>query len=202
MDNKDEMQKMLDKYLKKGFGSMNKNDFEVFIFNELLSSRFIEKNDYAISLELQIPVSKVKRLRYEASLKYPKNFNSKEMFIKALKGARYEKEQIVFVCENVALRQYLRSKLLERGNFYDTSFNSEIVKISNKDFFSLLEDIIMDQQEIDEIEKAINEYSDRDVSALIVKFIADFAENKVGKTGGELINIGLNKVVKKIKEIF
>ena len=64
-----ELEKALDVYLNRGFGSMNKNDFEVFIFSQLLDKRFLGYNDYKISIELKIPISKIKRLRYEASLK-------------------------------------------------------------------------------------------------------------------------------------
>ena len=59
----------IDAYLNRGFGSMNKNDFEVFIFNELLRNPLYGKYmDYDFSVMLRIPESKVKRLRYEANL--------------------------------------------------------------------------------------------------------------------------------------
>ena len=52
----------------KGFGSMNKNDFEVFIFSRLLQiERFKGKSNYDLSILLHIPESKIKRLRYEAA---------------------------------------------------------------------------------------------------------------------------------------
>ena len=44
----------LQEYLRKGFGSMNKNDFEVFIFNELIKEKYADKSDNAISRELKI----------------------------------------------------------------------------------------------------------------------------------------------------
>ena len=47
---------------------MNKNDFEVFIFNEYRKRG--RKSNREMSLELKIPESKVKRLAYEADLKY------------------------------------------------------------------------------------------------------------------------------------
>ncbi len=157
-------QDILDQYCAKGFGSMNKNDFEVFIFNELLSSRFIEKNDYEISLELQIPVSKVKRLRYEASLKYPierpKDYYV-ELFKRSLKGARYEDNFVVFQLENIAARQFLRDELMKKGNFFDSSFNSDIVKIKYNDFWELLLDLCFDDKDKKRIEKDIEKHSDK-----------------------------------------
>ena len=58
-------------YLKKGFGSMTKNDLEVWVFNELLKDpEKTNYSDYDFSIELRIPQTKVKRLRYEAGLVY------------------------------------------------------------------------------------------------------------------------------------
>ena len=56
------MQDFIDNYLKRGFGSMNKNDFEVMIMHELLQGKLKGKSNYEISRELRVPESKVKRL--------------------------------------------------------------------------------------------------------------------------------------------
>ena len=53
---------------------MNKNDFEVYIFNQIITDpNYAGKNDYELSTELAIPQAKVKRLRYESNLKYGRN---------------------------------------------------------------------------------------------------------------------------------
>lgn len=53
---------------------MNKNDFEVYIFNQIITDpNYAGKNDYELSIELAIPQTKVKRLRYESNLKYGRN---------------------------------------------------------------------------------------------------------------------------------
>ena len=65
-----DLNQIIDRYLKRGFGSMNKNDFEVWIFYFLLHNQLKGMGNYDISLELRIPESKVKRLKYEAELKY------------------------------------------------------------------------------------------------------------------------------------
>lgn len=66
------LNEVISKYIEKGFGSMNKNDFEVWIFHYLLEHELQGKKNYEISIGLKIPKSKVKRLRYEAELKYSK----------------------------------------------------------------------------------------------------------------------------------
>ena len=65
-----ELSSVINDYLSRGFGSMNKNDFEVWIFNFLLQEKLKGKSNFEISIELKIPEQKVKRLKYEAELKY------------------------------------------------------------------------------------------------------------------------------------
>lgn len=205
MEKKDELETFLDKYLLKGFGSMNKNDFEVFIFSRLLISRYSALNDYQISTKLGIPISKVKRLRYEADLKYPSHKDYKTLFVEAMKGARYDNEKpvVVFSIENITLRQYLREVLMQRGNFYDSSFNSDIVKVSDKDFMCLLEDICLSDDEIKkDIKSTIKKKSEKDIPHLIVQAVASVAKNVGGNALSELTNIGLDKLIPVIKSLF
>lgn len=73
----------IEKYLERGFGSMNKNDFEAYVFNHLVGSSMQGLSDNAISRRLRIPKSKVKRLRYEADLNYQQNSEfAKNNFVK------------------------------------------------------------------------------------------------------------------------
>ena len=70
--NMNSIKDVMESYLSRGFGSMNKNDFEVFIFHWLINNKTEckGKSDFVISQCLKIPESKVARLRYEAGLKY------------------------------------------------------------------------------------------------------------------------------------
>lgn len=204
MAKNDDLQTLLDKYLEKGFGSMNKNDFEVFIFSRLLLNRYSGMNDYQISTELRIPISKVKRLRYEADLKYPVQMDYKALFVEAMTGARYDSEKpiIVFSIENISLRQYLRNLLMQRGNFYDSSFNSDIVKVSENDFLCLLEDICLNEDDKKDITSTINKNSDKDVPHLIVRAVASVAKSVGGDALSELTSIGLEKLIPVVKSLF
>lgn len=139
------MNELVKKYLVRGFGSMNKNDFEVAIFNYLLESGWSAKTNRAISLELKIPETKVKRLRYEAELKYGENtddeFNTRLEKVLENANFKHDGKKLVFVMENQMLRNYLDGKLKEMGNFSDRSFNSEVVSIDAKDFIELLKQL-------------------------------------------------------------
>ena len=99
------MNDWLKKYLERGFGSMNKNDFEVFIFSELLKSKLKSMSNFDISVCLKIPESKVKRLKYEASLRYPeKELNLKKYAKKALENVTIESNHIRFSVEDTMLK--------------------------------------------------------------------------------------------------
>ena len=99
MDN--DLKKFIDRYIERGFGSMNKNDFEVEIFHYLLQTNYFESTkDYEISRQLRIPQSKVKRLKYESELKYPEK-NQDEKVKEILGNAKiyFDRECIVLSIE-------------------------------------------------------------------------------------------------------
>lgn len=134
----------IERYSKTGFGSMNKNDFEVMIYDLLRQYGDLkDKTNHQASILLQIPESKIKRLAYEADLKYG-NFKeddiTKTFFSIIAKSIfRPDQNKIQFVIENKFLRSSISSKLKELGHFSDSSFNSEIISIHIDSFIALLE---------------------------------------------------------------
>ncbi len=138
-----ELRSVINEYLSRGFGSMNKNDFEVWIFNYLLQERLKGKSNYDISIELKIPEQKVKRLKYEAGLKYGSPQDTTvyaEEFSELLSRVHLKKDGscIQFVVEDLQLRKYLDSILKKDGRFSNTSFNTEIVSIDADDLEFLM----------------------------------------------------------------
>ena len=106
----------IDDYINRGFGSMNKNDFEIFIFNEYLKEPGNSKlGDYDLSLRLRIPKAKVRRLRYEASLKYPVSEDMlRNLLDDSLQYAcnvRNSVRCIEINVENESVRQYVNALL-------------------------------------------------------------------------------------------
>lgn len=146
------IEEIIQAYLERGFGSMNKNDFEVWIFNEWRKLQDGGLSDYQISKALKISETKVKRLKYEADLKYAIDLNNEselnERFFELLQNAKYKKEnsKIQFVIKDKLLRSYINDCLEKNGRFMDSSFNSNIVSIYIDDFYYLLKTF----KEIDE----------------------------------------------------
>lgn len=52
------MKHFIESYISRGFGSMTKNDFEVFIFNCIINDEDYKsyKSDYDLSVMLRIPI--------------------------------------------------------------------------------------------------------------------------------------------------
>lgn len=128
-------------YLSHGFGTMTKNDFEVYIFYWLINNHedYKDKSDYEVSVNLRIPISKVKRLRYEANLKYPtlNDDTAKKSITDLLKKCKYRDTKeggISFVNNDKLLREYLQNYLNRQGRFFDSSFNSKHSIYSNSRF--------------------------------------------------------------------
>lgn len=116
---------------------MNKNDFEVWIFHYLIENDLKDMSNYEVSIRLKIPESKVKRLRYEADLRYEHHEDS-DLFLKLnkkLENVQPKKNGtcVQFAIEDVTLRKFIDSKLKEKGRFSDSSFNSEIVTLDVDD---------------------------------------------------------------------
>lgn len=174
-------------YLKKGFGSMTKNDLEVWVFNELLKDpEKTNYSDYDFSIELRIPQTKVKRLRYEAGLVYNTK-NAEEYnkeFLLLLRKAKVKStnaELIQFAMEDKGLYLYIDSILKKGGRFSDRSHNNEIMQISRNDLVYLLENCLIPQEEQEEILRKCEEKTSQKIkfsdfaTKMIDKFIEGFA---------------------------
>lgn len=165
---KEKLIEQIEQYYVK-FGSMNKNDFEVLLLYVLMKNGDKELSNFELSRILRIPESKVKRLRYEADLKYSPESDSAyndekfEQLNKILKNVTFKKDGklIEFVVEDVALRQFLDNILKSNNRFSDSSFNSEIVKIDIDDLGVILCSSVKDKALyntlLDNAEKILNE---------------------------------------------
>ncbi len=181
-----DIEKVINNYLSRGFGSMNKNDFEVWIFNYLLNNTLKGQSDNVISRKLRIPESKVKRLRYEAELKNPHNDEYyKERFYEILNNRVYKtvnENLIQFSIKDKAIRLYLDDKLEEQGSYADSSFNSDIVTLTASDLLLLIADF----ENKDDLIKKIKESRDKNKKDLP----ADTKEKLIEGTTAVLKDIG------------
>lgn len=150
----DELEKSIKIYLKRGWGSMNKNDFEVFIFSRLLLiDKYKGKSNYELSIMLHIPESKIKRLRYESALKHADiNTDYAKKVYDLLEHAqlRANDRRIVFQTEDIMVKSYISSILKSNGRMLDSSFNPELI-VLHLDDFQYLAEAVYPQGEADRV---------------------------------------------------
>jgi hypothetical protein len=188
----------IERYSKAGFGSMNKNDFEVMIYDLLRRyGNLKDKTNYQASILLQIPESKIKRLAYEADLKYG-NYQQddiKKNFFEIIAKSKFhpDKNKIQFVIENKFLRNSISAKLKELGHFSDSSFNSEIISIHIEAFIDLLESYYPEEsinKIINECKKTIKAEKGEEITFKLI--MRKFIERLAKQAGQQIINIGLS----------
>lgn len=199
------MEEFFKEYLKRGFGSMNKSEIEVWIFNYLLKVEPEKEkasikglSDYRIAVKLKIPESKVKQLRYNASLMCNSKSDDdiKKELGALLSKLQYKEEssKIQFLVTDKLLRQYIADKLAQDNRFFDTSFNSSIVSMHISDFCYLLT-VLFAQDKIDEI---INQANKKEVDKLPTGYgdiFVDGAVNMVKNIAKEYIGDATLKVI-------
>ncbi len=149
-----------------GFGSMNKNDFEVFIFGHLLQmAEYKGKSNYELSLLLHIPETKIKRLRYESALhNVAPNTDYRGEVYKLLENVqlRADNKRIVFQVEDVMIKSYISSVLKQNGRMLDSSFNPELI-VLHLDDFQYLAEAVYPKEQINRVMKEAKKLSNASV---------------------------------------
>ncbi|MFZ5808805.1 MAG: hypothetical protein ACOY16_05935 [Chloroflexota bacterium] len=130
---KEFVHEFLKEFLSDGLGAKTKREIDILVIYLLIKhTNLAEKSNHELSILLKVPESKIKRLLYEARLKYPPdNDYVQREFLHILAGSQFDvtKGKIVFVIEDEFLRHAIQGKLKSKGMFADSSFNTEIVRI-------------------------------------------------------------------------
>lgn len=154
MKEENAMRNSIESYLERGFGSMNKNDFEVYIFSWLIQnhSDYKDASDYEISRKLKIPESKIKRLRYEAELRYGNNdtdvlWQKLRNYLSIVNYRKAEDNVLRFSIPDKQVRLFLKDQLQAGNRFCDSSFSENIVVISIDDLLYLLDNGVVSKEE-------------------------------------------------------
>ena len=167
------MNPLIESYLKeRGFGSMTKNDFEVAIFNELMKDdEYKNLSDFKLSVKLRIPEAKIKRLRYEANLKYQVDdcyYLRKFLDILSKSNVNNEGETIELIVTDKGLRNYIKNEMYERNKVVGFSLNSDVVLTNIKDLKIIVEELYGPEKR-SEIAKQYNKEVFKDYVLDIVK---------------------------------
>lgn len=158
-------QEFLDNYLKFGLGSLPKSDIDALVMHLLDRHGYAgygplaTRHNQEVSEILKTPVSKVKKLRYEAALKFGESIEeqAKGRLLAALSQATLEigekKETINLIIEDSLAKNWLQGQLKSQQLIFDHSFNTEIIKVPAEGLFSVLE-TIFSKEELDKFRRA------------------------------------------------
>jgi len=148
----------LDNYLKFGLGSMPKSDIDALVMHLLDiygldgSGSLAIYGNQAVSERLKTPVTKIKKLRYDAALKFGGRIEDQAMgrLLAALSKASLEPdgEKICLIIEDSLAKNWLQGQLKIHQHIFDHSFNTEIVKVSSTGLFQVLE-TVFDNKELE-----------------------------------------------------
>ena len=141
----------LENYLKFGLGSMPKSDIDALVMHLLDiygangSGPLSIYSNQTVSERLKTPVTKIKKLRYDAALKFGGRIEDQAMgrLLAALSKASVEPEdeKICLIIEDTLAKNWLQGQLKINQHIFDHSFNSEIVKVSAEGLFQVLESV-------------------------------------------------------------
>lgn len=138
-------------YLKFGLGSMPKSDIDALVMSLIDRFGYDESGplaalgNQAASERLRTPVAKIKKLRYEAALKFGGEVEdqARGRLLAALANASIEPEndKICLVIEDALAKNWLQGQLKQKQQIFDHPFNTEIVRVSSMGMFVVLESL-------------------------------------------------------------
>lgn len=193
----------LENYLKFGLGSMPKSDIDALVMHLLdvygsNDFRPLEtQSNQTVSELLKTPVSKVKKLRYDAALKFGNGRIEDQAMgrlLVALSKASLEPDgkKICLIIEDALAKNWLQGQLKIHQYIFDHSFNAEIVKVSSDGLFQVLE-TVFDREELERFKegyKKAKEKSKAEDRARAFKSVAlKFAEGAAKAAGSGVVTV-------------
>ena len=145
---KDLITEFFEFYTTPAFGARSKSEIDLKVFELLGKCGYIDDDYYNVSRKLKITPTRAKNLILDAKLRAESQLNTEEMynhFLEKIKELGYKTDSrnnsiIIFSLPDMLLREYLKFKLRTVGKIWDSSFNSELVRVSVDDFLYIVSD--------------------------------------------------------------
>ena len=145
---KDLITEFFEFYTTPAVGARSKSEIDLKVFELLGKCGYIDDDYYNVSRKLKITPTRAKNLILNAKLRAESQLNTEEMynhFLEKIKELGYKTDSrnnsiIIFSLPDMLLREYLNFKLRTVGKIWDSSFNSELVRVSVDDFLDIVSD--------------------------------------------------------------
>jgi type I restriction-modification system DNA methylase subunit len=153
-------------------------------------------SNQAVSERLKTSVSKVKKMRHDAALKFGGEIQdqAKGRLLAVLSKASLEPdgEKVLLIIEDSLAKNWLQGQLKIHQYIFDYSFNTEIVKVSVMGLFQVL-DSVFDAKETDKFRKGYNaakKKKDTKGRVAAFKYLANkFAEGAAKEAGSGVVKV-------------
>lgn len=138
----DLISEFLEFYTTPAFGARSKSEIDLKVFELLRERGDIDDDYYNVSRKLKITPTRAKNLILNDKLRRESE-NYDEQFIDLLKNLKFKisvnnNEIISLYVPDTLFREHIKAILKQREIIWDSSFNSEIVKIRLDDFLDIV----------------------------------------------------------------
>ncbi len=191
----------LESYLKFGLGSMSKSDIDALVMALLDrygdgSGAMASLSNQTVSERLRTPVARVKKLRYEAALKFGGRVEEQAMgrLLAALASATLEPQddKVCLIIEDSLAKNWLQGQLKIHQQIFDHPFSTEIIRVSASGLFAVL-DTVFDKSQLAAFKKGFDDAKrtkDAAQRVQIFKGLArKFAEGAAKAAGGGVVTV-------------
>ena len=185
------------------FGAISKTEVDNLVFGLLVKAGALDPKSqvYEIARDLNVTPAKARNLLFQWQLRSMGNGdNLKDDLVAALKSVKFVKDGdfLSFGVESPLLREELRSRLKRMGIYADTSFSSDMIRISVNHFVEFLDDFLGDAEK-EEIRRALikgSQNKDDSFKDVVLPALKDLAKKAVSVVEPELIDIAVRGLIK------
>lgn len=177
--------------LQKGFGVMNKNDYETLLMFLLMkhSPDFASKSEFEKSIILQLPETKVRRLIYEGNLRYG-SFQEENAQVKVAEYLKdreclITKDKVQFNIEDKFLHDYVISLIKKDKLFVDVSLYKDSISMTHDSFTKFVITYFLTKEETKVILKK-TKIDKNNIKEFLKDTICEFLKDK-GKEGLQIV---------------
>jgi hypothetical protein len=189
-------------YLQFGLGSMPKAEIDALVmalldkYGDGTSAPTAALSNQTFSERLRTPVAKVKKLRYEAALKFGGRVEdqARGKLLAALATATLDvqEDKIRLIIEDSLAKNWLQGQLKVHQQIFDHPFSTEIIRVSSSGLFTVLENLF-DKKQLDIFKQGYQEArkkEDKVQRAELFKSLArKFAEGAAKSAGSEVFAV-------------
>ena len=196
--------RFLDSYLENGLGSLSKRDIEVlliYLLDEygLADGKPLKAlSNQSVSILLKAPNSRIKALRYEATLKYTPNnedlAKSRLLEVIAKSQLDSDKRRIGLIIEDSFTRNWLQGHMKDHGLVFDGSFNSEVVRADADQLCNVLLSIY-DEKPVNTFREKIAQLRQSESKLSFPDVKKDFLKGAIGGLGKAAVGITVKGLV-------